>query len=85
MKIHDTIRDTIRKHLDLKPEHPIEDDWPLYSLGATPTDEISIVSDLATRFELPDKNLFILIFVGSALGTHTVPYLAERITEALTQ
>lgn len=84
MKLPDQVRETIRQVTGLAADHPIQDDWPLYSLGITPLGEVHICMDLAKRIEINAWALLAEVLVGSNLASHTVPYLVHSITEVLT-
>lgn len=81
--IEDKVRSMIREHIHLATDHPIYDDFPLYSLGFSRRAEVAVVFELARVFEVDPFELAGKALVGTNLASHTVPHLVSCINEVL--
>lgn len=76
-RLEDSIRETIRTELGLAANHPIEDDWPLYSLGADSLDHVQIMTVLEEKFGVR----LVQYARGTPMQQLTVPFFVDKILE----
>jgi acyl carrier protein len=75
-KLAESVREIIRTELGLAADHPIEDDWPLYSLGADSLDHVEVAIALEERFGVK-----ITPAMTVPMMHYTVPFFVDKILE----
>lgn len=76
-KLAESIREIIRTELGLATDHPIEDDWPLYSLGADSLDHMQVVISLEDKFGVKLAHHL----PQTPMADLTVPFFVDKILE----